>query len=77
MKPGVWHRLVISVKCATSSGSKGELRTWIDTVPACVVKNESVVTGGRFEVRVSSRRRLLLHSYLLGPTLSHHVSCKC
>ena len=34
---GKWHRVVMAVKCASGGGNKGELRTWVDTVPAAVV----------------------------------------
>ena len=35
VKAGQWHRIVIAVKCCSGDKSKGDLRTWIDTVPAC------------------------------------------
>jgi thiol-disulfide isomerase/thioredoxin len=47
---GQWHRVVISVKVANSEKTKGELRTWVDTKPGCVLKSEAVVSGGRFEL---------------------------
>jgi len=47
---GKWHRVVVAVKVASGEGKKGELRTWVDTVPGCVLKSEAVVAGGRFEV---------------------------
>ena len=49
--PGKWHRVVVAVKVAAGEGkTKGELRTWVDTAPGCVLKSEAVVAGGRFEL---------------------------
>ena len=50
VEPGKWHRIVICVKCATQANEKGELRTWIDTVPGCVLKSDAVAAPGRFEL---------------------------
>ena len=41
---GKWHRVVMAVKCASGGGNKGELRTWVDTVPAAVVSSENICT---------------------------------
>jgi hypothetical protein len=37
-----------------SQSAEGELRTWIDTVPACVVRSEGIAAGSRFELDVES-----------------------
>jgi hypothetical protein len=50
IEPGKWHRIVICIKCATQANEKGELRTWIDTVPGCVLKSDEVAAPGRFEL---------------------------
>lgn len=42
IEPGKWHRVVICFKCATQPNEKGELRTWIDTVPGCILKSDEV-----------------------------------
>ena len=42
---GKWHRVVMAVKCASGGGNKGELRTWVDTVPAAVVSLSSEQRG--------------------------------
>lgn len=50
IEPGKWHRIVICVKCVTQPNEKGELRTWIDTVPGCVLKSDEIASPGRFEL---------------------------
>jgi hypothetical protein len=30
--------VVVSVKCAAAAAEKGELRTWVDSAPGCVLK---------------------------------------
>jgi hypothetical protein len=50
VEPGKWHRVVISFHCATQPNEKGELRTWVDTVPGCVLKSDEVTTPSRFEL---------------------------
>lgn len=52
--PGKWHRIVIAIKCASADGTdsdkeKGELRTWIDSIPCCVLRSDEIHRGGRFE----------------------------
>jgi len=53
MEKDRWKRVVISVKTVKASENgraKGELRTWIDTVPCAVIKHESLVNEGRFAI---------------------------
>ena len=33
-----------------AAGNKGELKTWVDTNPGCVVKTEAVMANGRFSI---------------------------
>lgn len=46
---GQWKRVVISVKCA-AGGNKGEMRTWVDTEPGVVLKDEAITAEGRFAI---------------------------
>ena len=48
--PGKWHRVVIAIKCVNSDEDKGELRTWIDSKPCCVLRSDDIKQGGRFEL---------------------------
>jgi hypothetical protein len=47
-----WHRVVVSANVEKSGKDCiGELRTWVDGVPACVCRNEEIATAnGRFEL---------------------------
>jgi hypothetical protein len=49
LEVGQWKRLVISVRCA-EGGQKGEMRTWIDTEPGVVLKDEAIVANERFAI---------------------------
>lgn len=43
--PGRWVRIVVAVWCADDSdknNSKGEMRTWIDTKSAALIKDEAI-----------------------------------
>jgi hypothetical protein len=43
-----WHRVAVSVKCASDAKQKGELLTWVDAVGGAVVKSEAISANGRF-----------------------------
>ncbi|KAH9261268.1 hypothetical protein BASA81_000972 [Batrachochytrium salamandrivorans] len=43
-----WKRVVVSVRNVTEG--KGEMRTWIDSVPCAVVKRDAFAVDGRFAV---------------------------
>lgn len=43
-----WKRVVVSVRNVTEG--KGEMRTWIDTVPCAVVKRDAFAVDGRFAI---------------------------
>ena len=48
VEPGQWKRVVVSVACSQKAGKKGEMRTWVDTEPGVVLKDEGIVEEGRF-----------------------------
>ena len=50
VEPGKWHRVVICFKCASQPNEKGELRTWVDTEPGCVLKSDELSVPSRFEL---------------------------
>lgn len=50
LEPGVWRRVVVAVKCTDKQNEKGELRTWVNTEPGVVLKEESIVANERFSI---------------------------
>lgn len=50
LDPGVWRRVVVSVKCSDKQTEKGELKTWISTEAGVVLKEETIVANGRFAI---------------------------
>lgn len=50
LEPGVWRRVVVAVKCTDKQNEKGEIRTWVNTEPGVVVKEESIVANERFSI---------------------------
>jgi uncharacterized membrane protein YgcG len=53
VEKGVWKRVVISVKCA-SSGDKGTLSTWVDTEQGVVLQDDSITADDRFAIDPAS-----------------------
>ena len=49
VKPGIWSRIVISVKCAETTG-KGTLKTYVDSKAAASVTSDSIIQNGRFAI---------------------------
>ena len=47
---GQWKRIVVSVACSETPGKKGEMRTWVDTEPGVVLKDEGIMAEGRFSI---------------------------
>ena len=47
VQPGRWCRVTIAVRC-TGKNEKGELRTWVDAEPMCVLKDNQIMENGRF-----------------------------
>ena len=50
VKVNRWHRVAISVKCATDSKQKGEMMTWVDSASGAVIKSEAISSNGRFSI---------------------------
>ncbi len=50
LEPGVWRRVVVAVKCTDKQNEKGEIRTWVNTEPGVVLKEESIVANERFSI---------------------------
>jgi hypothetical protein len=72
--PGKWQRVVVAVKVAAAGGTeKGDLRTWVDTAPGCVLKSEAIAVGGRFEVDLDG---LFLFSSSDPAMMPGHVSLR-
>jgi len=49
-----WKRLVVSVNCSQKANEKGEMRTWVGTEPAAVIREESIVANERFALDASA-----------------------
>jgi hypothetical protein len=50
LEPGAWRRVVVAVKCTDKQNEKGEIRTWVNTEPGVVLKEESIVANERFSI---------------------------
>ena len=50
LEPGVWRRVVVAVRCIDKQNEKGEIRTWVNTEPGVVLKEESIVANERFSI---------------------------
>jgi hypothetical protein len=50
LEPGLWRRVVVAVKCTDKQNEKGEIRTWVNTEPGVVLKEESIVANERFSI---------------------------
>lgn len=51
--PDRWRRVVISIK-NVGDNTKGEMRTWIDSVPCAVIKRDAFQADGRFALDAES-----------------------
>ena len=49
-----WKRVVIAVNCSQNANTKGEMRTWIGTESAAVVREDSIVANERFALDSSA-----------------------
>ena len=54
LKANRWHRVTVSVKCATDAKQKGEMLTWIDAATGAVLKSDSIISNGRFALDPSA-----------------------
>lgn len=50
LEPGMWHRVVIAIKCSGSENEKGKMKTWVGTHPGVVLKEEAFDNNGRFAI---------------------------
>ena len=50
VKVNRWHRVSVSVHCATDAKQKGEMMTWVDAASGAVVKSEAIASNGRFSI---------------------------
>jgi hypothetical protein len=55
LEPNQWKRVVISVKCGSgeSNQEKGEMRTWVNSEPCVMLKEDTIQANDRFSIDTS------------------------
>lgn len=52
--PGLWKRVVISVKNVDPKSGKGEMKTWVGRESGVIIKDDAFATDGRFALEASN-----------------------